>query len=135
MRVPRRPALILVLCATLAAAPAVAQADKAKSKSRAGKDHAAAGHQKAAPATEVEIRIFREYYGAKGVKPKPLPPGIAKNLARGKPLPPGIARTRLPNDLLVRLPARPDYQWVMAGNVVVLVDPVGIVVDILREVF
>jgi hypothetical protein len=39
--------------------------------------------------------FFRNYHvdkkgGKKGAKP--LPPGIAKNLARGKPLPPGIAK-------------------------------------------
>jgi hypothetical protein len=41
----------------------------------------------------------------------------------------------MPGDLLTRLSTRPDHQWVVAGNVVVLVDPVGLVVDILREVF
>jgi hypothetical protein len=82
-----------------------------------------------------EVAVIREYFRDHGIKPKPLPPGIAKNLARGKPLPPGIARTRMPGDLLTRLSTRPDHQWVVAGNVVVLVDPVGLVVDILREVF
>lgn len=135
MRTPRCIAATLILGVAIAVVPGAAQSGKAKSKGAAGKEHAAAGHQKAAPASDIEIRIFREYYTAKGVKPKPLPPGIAKNLARGKPLPPGIAKTRLPDDLLVRLPVRPDYQWVMTGDVVVLIDPVGIVVDILREIF
>jgi len=134
MRAVPCTASILVLAAALAGTPAAAQSAKAKSKAGAGK-HEAAGHQHAGPASDVEIRIFRDYLATNGVKPKPLPPGIAKNLARGKPLPPGIAKTRLPNDLLVRLPSRPNYEWVLTGDVVVLVDPVGLVVDILRELF
>ena len=135
MRHLRSIAAILVLSVTLGVVPAVAQSGKAKSKGRAAKDHAAAGHQKAVPASEAEIRIFREYYAVQSVKPKPLPPGIAKNLARGKPLPPGIAQTRLPADLLAKLPVRPGYEWMAAGDVVVLIDPIGVVVDILREIF
>jgi hypothetical protein len=35
------------------------------------------------PGTEVEIRIIRDYYSVPSRKQKSLPPGIAKNLARG----------------------------------------------------
>jgi len=135
MRADRCIVPVLILGATLCALPAAAQSDKAKSKNQAGKEHGQAAHHKAAPASDVEIRLIRGYYTSQGAKPKPLPPGIAKNLARGKPLPPGIAKTRLPEALVVQLPARPDHQWVLAGDVVVLIDPVGIVVDILREIF
>ena len=128
-------AATLVLGVSLCAVPASAQSAKAKSKRETGKEAVRVSHQKPIPASEREIKVIREYYAAQGAKPKPLPPGIAKNLARGKPLPPGIARTRLPDDLLVRLPVRPDHQWVLAGDLVVLVDPVGLVVDILREIF
>ena len=57
--------------------------------------------------TSVIHEFFRDYYvDKKGGKKerKPLPPGIAKNLARDKPLPPGIAKRALPNDLLIKLP-------------------------------
>lgn len=53
---------------------------------------------------------------------KPLPPGIAKNLERGKPLPPGIAKRYLPEDLRLRLPARPGYEWLVVDRDIVLVD-------------
>ena len=60
------------------------------------------------------IQIIRDSYShahddggkAKSGKQKQnaLPPGIAKNLARGNPLPPGIAKKALPGDLNRRLP-------------------------------
>ena len=52
----------------------------------------------------------------------PLPPGIAKNLARGKPLPPGIASRNLPDSLLKGLPQYRGYQWSAAGADLVLID-------------
>jgi len=85
--------------------------------------------------SDAELRIFREYYATAGHKPKPLPPGIAKNLARGKKVPPGIMRTRLPNELLVKLPRRDGYEWAIANDVVLLIDVTGIVRDIVRNIF
>ena len=85
--------------------------------------------------SDSELRIIREYYVAIGHKPKPLPPGIAKNLARGKRVPPGLMRSRLPNDLIVKLPPRQGYEWAIANDVVILIDATGIVRDILRNVF
>jgi hypothetical protein len=80
--------------------------------------------------------IFRDYYRTQGVVAKPLPPGIAKNLARGKPLPPGIARTRVPDAVLVRLPWRPPgYTFFLVGDRVVLLDTKGLVADILLSIF
>lgn len=74
--------------------------------------------------------VFREYYQARRAELKPLPPGIAKNLARGKPLPPGIARTRVPQEILVRLPARPvGYEVFLLGDHVVMLDARGLIVD------
>ena len=79
--------------------------------------------------TDAEFRIIRDYYSVDSRKPKSLPPGIAKNLARGKPLPPGIAKTRVPDDLIRRLPVRTggrdgsslatECSWSIANNVVV----------------
>jgi len=67
---------------------------------------------------------------------KPLPPGIAKNLARGKPLPPGIAKRALPNDLLVRLPPVADgYERIIVSGKILLVEiATQVVHDILVDV-
>jgi len=111
---------------------------EAQGRSQERRDQGKPAVQKtAAPAvaTEIEIRILREYFAGQKVKPKPLPPGIAKNLARGKPLPPGIAKTRLPADLVARLTVREGHTWLLEGNVVILVDPVGLIVDVLRDIF
>ncbi|HEX9893282.1 MAG TPA: anti-virulence regulator CigR family protein [Gemmatimonadales bacterium] len=77
-----------------------------------------------------EVRVIRDYYRESGTRPKPLPPGIAKNLSRGKPLPPGIAKKVLPSDLSRRLTARDGIERVLAGDRVVMVRA-GIVIDIL----
>lgn len=81
-----------------------------------------------------EGRMIRDYFGAHPTDAKPLPPGIAKNLARGKPLPPGIAKRYLPQDLMAGLPPRPGYERLLVGNDVVLVSiATGLVVDILAD--
>jgi hypothetical protein len=61
--------------------------------------------------SDKEISIIGAWYqdhqqahGKRKTKSKGLPPGIAKNLARGKPLPPGIAKQYLPTDLNLTLP-------------------------------
>lgn len=84
--------------------------------------------------TGSEIQIIRDYYAhahddgagkAKSgkQKQKPLPPGVAKNLARGKPLPPGIAKQVLPGDLSRRLPpVRDGYERVIVDGRVLLVE-------------
>ena len=58
-----------------------------------------------------------------------MPPGIAKNLARGKPLPPGIAKRALPGDLNRRLTRRDGVEHVLTGDKVVMVRA-GVVIDI-----
>ena len=85
---------------------------------------------------ESDRGVFRDYYRAHRDAVKPLPPGIAKNLARGKPLPPGIARTRVPDAVLVQLPWRPPgYTFFLVGDRVVLLDRNGLVADILVSIF
>ena len=92
--------------------------------------------------TVVERRIIFNYvdqYRYTLVSPsgsaKPLPPGIAKKVARGGTLPPGIAKRYLPQDLLVQLPPRPGCQWVMVDNDVVLIAAAtGLIVDILVDI-
>ena len=72
--------------------------------------------------------------GKKGSKP--LPPGIAKNLARGKPLPPGIAKRALPNNLVVQMPPVADgYERVIVAGQILLVEiATQVVHDILVDV-
>lgn len=63
-----------------------------------------------------------------------LPPGIAKNLARGKPLPPGIAKN-FDRRLLGQLPRYDGYEWKQMGTDVVLVAiTTGIIYEVLRNV-
>lgn len=64
-----------------------------------------------------------------------LPPGIAKNLARGKPLPPGIAKQYLPRDLNQSLIYYPGYDYLIAGKNVLLVNRTNqIIEDILYDI-
>ena len=81
------------------------------------------------------IRELIRLYDIQLSAPSALPPGIAKNLARGKPLPPGIAKRYPPDALLRRLPQFDGYEWLEVGRDLVLV-AVGTatVVDILLDV-
>ena len=83
-----------------------------------------------------ERSVIHDYFRVNPYPVQGLPPGIAKNLARGKPLPPGIAKRYLPPGLLGQLPSRPGYEWVAVGrDIVLLAIATGIVVDILSDVF
>lgn len=65
-----------------------------------------------------------------------LPPGIAKNLARGKPLPPGIAKKAVPASMLGELPYYPGYEWKIVGDDLVLVAlSTAVVTAIINGVF
>lgn len=89
--------------------------------------------------TAAEIAIIAAYIDEFGLAPfggapQGLPPGIAKNLARGKPLPPGIAKRYLPGNLLSRLPARPGYDWLVVDNdILLVVAGTALIVDILAD--
>lgn len=121
-----RLALLIVMTLPALAVSAGAQSGKGKGK-EAGRGAAAKVNH--ARGSDVEIRIIRDYYGVPSRKLKPLPPGIAKNLARGKPIPPGIARTRAPDGLVALLPARAGTRWWIAGDHVLLVDTNNHLVD------
>ena len=77
-----------------------------------------------------EIEIIGSWYkghsshhGHGKKKAKGLPPGIAKNLARGKPLPPGIAKQYLPDGLRKLLPTPPHgYERVIIDGRVLLIE-------------
>ena len=87
-----------------------------------------------------EVRIIRAYYenahgGSKPGKKKGaggLPPGVAKNLARGKSLPPGIAKQVLPGELIGRLPPVHDgYERIIVDGKILLVE---IATQVVRDV-
>lgn len=90
-----------------------------------------------------EVRIIRAYYEHYHASSKPgkkkrrggLPPGIAKNLARGKSLPPGIAKQVLPGDLIGRLPPVHDgYERIVVDGKILLVEiATQVVRDILAD--
>lgn len=80
------------------------------------------------------VRPLALNYGLTGYQS--LPPGIAKNLARGKPLPPGIAKKMVPASMLGQLPSYPGYEWRIAGNDLVLVAlSTAIVASVINGVF
>ena len=78
-----------------------------------------------------QAAVAGHYTGYKG-----LPPGIAKNLARGKPLPPGIAKKAVPDTLVRHLPTYPDSEWTRCGPDLVLIQvATRVVADVLMDVF
>ncbi|HEM8658935.1 anti-virulence regulator CigR family protein [Klebsiella aerogenes] len=79
-------------------------------------------------------RALAVNYGLTGYKA--LPPGIAKNLARGKPLPPGIAKKTVPASMLNQLPYYPGYEWRVVGDDLVLIAlSTAVVTAIINSVF
>ena len=129
--------LALVLVAALAATTALARDnDRGGPKVRGARD---------ARTTEVVVRAggvnvtvqntIRDYYAGKPKKARGLPPGQARQYARGKRLPPGIAKQALPPDLARRLSVPPGHQYVVVDSDVLLITvSTGIVVDILVDI-
>ena len=89
----------------------------------------------AAVFSALEVSRIRSYYaGQPAGRVKPLPPGIAKNLARGKPLPPGIAKRYAPRDLVRELSGRSGYEILVAGASILLVEAAtGVIRDIVEN--
>ena len=87
--------------------------------------------------SDISYNVARQYavrYGLTGYKS--LPPGIAKNLARGKPLPPGIAKKSVPSSMLNQLPYYPGYEWQVVGdNLVLIALSTAIVTAVINGVF
>jgi hypothetical protein len=140
-----RMTFTLILAAALAASSptfAGGKGNKGKKAHGAPAVEIHAGRAVAALITAAERAIILGYFDHhRGSLPvslasaKPLPPGIAKKVARGGSLPPGIAKRYFPNDLLVQLPARPGHEWVVVGTDVLLVAvATGVVVDILLDI-
>lgn len=139
-----RRILTLVLAGLLAIAmaqPAFAEAkNKGKSKHKAQTVERDAGDVLLQAAiTAAEITIIYDYVRRHGAQsfgpPQGLPPGIAKNLARGKPLSPGIAKRYVPRNLLAQLPPRPGYEWITVDrDVLLVIAATAIIVGVLKDV-
>lgn len=92
--------------------------------------------------SDAEVRIITAWYDDHAPKTRGkgkhggLPPGIAKNLARGKSLPPGIAKQHLPQELQRALPAAPaGFDRIIVDGKVLLVEAATQVIhDVLMDV-
>jgi len=102
------------------------------------------GGSEAKPSTTTSVTVvfresdrvtFHDYFVAHKIVAQPLPPGIAKNVARGKPLPPGIAKRAVPAQLVALGPkVEKDVSFSIVGEVVVALKG-GVVIDVLAGVF
>ncbi|NQW11521.1 MAG: hypothetical protein HQ481_16780 [Alphaproteobacteria bacterium] len=76
-----------------------------------------------------------QYFQQHPQSTKGLPPGIAKNVARGKPLPPGIAKRGVPSALASKLSIPKGYDLQTVGTDVVLIEAgTRIIADVLKGV-
>ena len=82
-----------------------------------------------------ERQIVVEFFATHRHETDALPPGIARNLARGKRLPPGIAKRSIPSELEAVFPTRPGFEVSLVGDRIVLLEASGLVVDILEGLF
>ena len=65
---------------------------------------------------------------------QPLPPRIARKVARGGTVPPGLAKKTFPTGLLAQLPARPGQEWRVVGTDLLIVEiATNVIVDVLKE--
>lgn len=92
--------------------------------------------------SDAEVRIITAWYDDHAPKKRGkgkqggLPPGIARNLARGKSLPPGIAKQYLPQELQHALPAAPaGFDRIIVNGKILLVEVATQVIhDVLMDV-
>ena len=155
-----KPIALAAALALAFAAPAAAKNDKAPgkgsgkpahagqsaspgSKTKSGSPDTSDGVAAAAAAgavlagvllSDAERATITQYFQTHPQPATALPPGIAKNLARGMPLPPGIAKRAAPADLTRRLSIPDGYRLEIVGTDVVLIDlGTRIVADILKD--
>jgi hypothetical protein len=91
--------------------------------------------QQAVGFSVAERQIVAEFFATHHQEVEALPPGIARNLARGKRLPPGIAKRQIPSALQAQLPTRVGVEVSIFGDRIVLLEASGLVVDILEGIF
>lgn len=121
------------------------QAEKSEQSGK-GK-HAEPGSHSGKAFNDDTRRIISDYYGAMAKKGKCppglakknngcLPPGQAKKWAAGKPLPSDLKYSRLPGDLLKRLPPPPaQHEYVrIAGDVLLIAMGTLIVIDAVEDI-
>ena len=156
MLVKMRVAAFLAVAAAMVAGGSSSVAGSAKESPAgppvgSGKQHSHKGPQHVPPTagdrhgSTLDVRVgfapserdvIVGYFRTHPADGRPLPPGIAKNLARGKTLPPGIAKRYLPPDLAALLPQRPGYEpWLVGGDVLLVETATGIVVDMILDIF
>ncbi len=111
------------------------KASKAKNKGRNNNRQGGADGLPGILFGDNERNIISNYFRRNNVATSSLPPGIAKNLARGKPMPPGIAKRDLPNGLTSQLPIRDGWNRFLVGNDVLLVDKqTGTIADVIKDI-
>ena len=81
-----------------------------------------------------ERQIVAEFFATHRHEAEALPPGIARNLARGKRLPPGIAKRPIPSGLQDEFPTRAGVEVSIFCDRIVLLEASGLVVDILEGI-
>lgn len=124
-----------------AALIAAAVSPVAAKKDQARNDQVTTGSGVQIAFSVTERRLITQYFAspeaARSMNAKPLPPGIAKKVARGGALPPGIAKRYLPQDLDGRLPpVQVGTERVVVGTDVLLVQvDTGLVLDIIKNAF
>ena len=134
---------IALLGLVLSATPAMAKKDKGVPPGHAkvakvvgGPAHRSVQPQRSMSFSASDGAVIRAYFAGQPMPWTALPPGIAKNYARGKPLPPGIAKKMLPSALTSQLPYRPGYEYSQVGRDIVLIETTTrLVADIIENVF
>ncbi len=124
-----RPAPFLLATVALAVLVPVASAQQGRKPKEDQSDPPALAF------SDAEREAIAAYFAVHSHDVRTLPPGTAKNLARGKPLPPGIAKQQLPSDLRAQLAAREGFEITIFGDRIVLLEASGLVVDILEDIF
>lgn len=91
------------------------------------------------PSVELSVEVVsqvRDFYTQRGTTGvRALPPGIRRRLERGKPLPPGIAKQVAPAALLGRVAIPRGFELVEVGVDVLLVEiATNVIHDVLMDV-
>lgn len=136
---PKRLILAVVLLSSFAVVDIAAAQGQSQGRGR-GSGSTGTGSGTSASVVVVfhdsDRATFRDYFLSHKIVGEPLPPGIAKNVARGKPLPPGIAKKALPADLVLTLGPRAErgVTFAVVGDRVVALRS-GLVIDVMVGVF